>query len=259
MNNLTSPQGAVRYKACTVRNLGLFSLLMAVSLGCSPKPDVPADPVVEPKLLESDVQKASYGVGYNLSRNIKQQMGEVLDADAFVLGVQEAFDGKPMQLTDEQVSAAMQTLQQQKQVAATELGAKNMQQGKEYLAGNAKREGVVTLDSGLQYEILTEGKGEKPAAEDSVTVHYKGTLIDGIVFDSSIARGEPAVFPVNRVIPGWVEALQLMPVGSKWRLFIPPELAYGERGAGADIGPNATLIFDVELLKINPKEQQKEQ
>jgi len=134
-----------------------------------------------------------------------------------------------------------------------------MQQGKEYLAGNAKREGVVTLDSGLQYEILTEGKGEKPAAEDSVTVHYKGTLIDGIVFDSSIARGEPAVFPVNRVIPGWVEALQLMPVGSKWRLFIPPELAYGERGAGADIGPNATLIFDVELLKINPKEQQKEQ
>ena len=122
--------------------------------------------------------------------------------------------------------------------------------GKDFLADNAKKDSIVTLASGLQYEIMTEGNGAKPAAADQVECHYHGTLIDGTVFDSSVERGEPAVFPVNGVIQGWVEALQLMPVGSKWRLFIPSDLAYGERGAGQQIGPHTTLVFEVELISI---------
>ena len=127
----------------------------------------------------------------------------------------------------------------------------NRQQGEAFLATNAQVEGVVTLPSGLQYKIIREGTGKQPTASDTVTVHYRGTLIDGAEFDSSYSRGQPATFPVNGVIQGWVEALQLMKEGAKWQLFIPPELAYGERGAGRDIGPNATLIFDVELLTVN--------
>ncbi len=129
--------------------------------------------------------------------------------------------------------------------------SKNLQAGIDFLEENKKRDNVVALSSGLQYEILTEGKGEKPKATDKVKCHYHGTLIDGTVFDSSVQRGQPAVFGVNQVIKGWVEALQLMPVGSKWRLYIPSELAYGQQGAGDIIKPNSTLIFDVELLEIN--------
>jgi len=131
------------------------------------------------------------------------------------------------------------------------LVAQNLKAQGLVLATNGKRAEVTTLASGLQYEVITEGTGAKPAATDKVTVHYHGTLIDGTVFDSSVDRGQPASFPVNGVIPGWVEALQLMPTGSKWKLFIPSDLAYGARGAGGDIGPNATLIFDVELISIN--------
>lgn len=131
-----------------------------------------------------------------------------------------------------------------------EAGAKNLAAGQAFLEKNKERAGVVELPSGLQYEILVEGNGAKPSATDSVTCHYHGTLIDGTVFDSSVQRGQPATFPLNRVISGWTEALQLMPVGSKWRLFLPPNLAYGEQQVSAQIGPNSTLIFDVELLAI---------
>lgn len=131
-----------------------------------------------------------------------------------------------------------------------EQAAKNLQAGKDFLAENAQKEGVVTLPSGLQYEIVVAGDGAKPSATDTVTCHYHGTLIDGSVFDSSVQRGQPASFPLNRVISGWTEALQLMPVGSKWRLTLPPELAYGEQQVSAEIGPNSTLVFEVELLGI---------
>ncbi|UAY55873.1 FKBP-type peptidyl-prolyl cis-trans isomerase [Arachidicoccus terrestris] len=130
--------------------------------------------------------------------------------------------------------------------------AENLQAGQEFLAENAKKEGVISLESGLQYQVLTMGEGEKPSAADQVTCHYHGTVIDGTVFDSSVERGQPATFPLNRVIKGWTEGLQLMPVGSKFRFFIPADLAYGERAVSAVIGPNSTLIFDVELLGINP-------
>ncbi len=254
MNKLMSPQGARTSRTCTVRNFAFFSLILSLLLGCNPGEggSTPSqEPTPETQALTSDVQKASYGMGYNLSRNLKQQTGGVLDPEAFVLGVEEALAGTAMRLTDEEISGAMQSLQKQRDVAANEQGEKNMAAGKAFLEKNGKREGVTTLESGLQYEILVEGSGPTPSATDSVTTHYEGTLIDGTVFDSSVARGEPAVFPVNRVIPGWVEALQLMPQGSKWRLYIPSNLAYGERGAGPSIGPNSTLIFDVELLKIN--------
>ena len=141
---------------------------------------------------------------------------------------------------------------QQKDMA--EAGVKNAAEGEKFLADNAKREGVKTTASGLQYEIIKAGEGAKPTANDTVTVHYHGTLINGKVFDSSVDRKEPATFPVGGVIPGWVEALQLMPLGSKWKLFIPAKLAYAERGAGPEIGPGSALIFEVELLKIDPKQ-----
>ena len=131
-----------------------------------------------------------------------------------------------------------------------EKAQQNAEKGKKFLEENAQKEGIVTLPSGLQYEILTEGNGDKPAATDAVTCHYHGTLIDGTVFDSSVRRGQPATFPLNRVIKGWTEALQLMPIGSKWRLFLPSELAYGSQQVSAEIGPNSTLIFEVELLDI---------
>jgi FKBP-type peptidyl-prolyl cis-trans isomerase FklB len=160
-------------------------------------------------------------------------------------------------LTEEEARAAIMHLQaqlRQKQIEAMKLaGEKNQKAGEAFLAENKKKEGVVTLPSGLQYKILKAGEGKKPTAEDTVVCNYRGTLIDGTEFDSSYKRGEPATFPVRGVIKGWTEALQLMPVGSKWQLFIPPTLAYGERGAGAQIGPDATLIFEVELISIKEK------
>ncbi len=157
-------------------------------------------------------------------------------------------------MSDEEMRTVMTAYQKeisQKQAEAAKIAAeKNKKEGDAFLAANKAKEGVITLPSGLQYKILKEGNGKKPTDADTVQVHYRGTLIDGTEFDSSIKRGQPASFPVKQIIPGWREALKLMPVGSKWQLFIPPELAYGARGAGGDIGPNATLIFEVELLAI---------
>ncbi|MBS2097955.1 FKBP-type peptidyl-prolyl cis-trans isomerase [Carboxylicivirga linearis] len=193
------------------------------------------------------MEKVSYALGMSLANNLRQSGIESLDFAKLASGLEAAFDAKETEMTAEEANEILQKFfgeLQQKQHAAT------IQAGKDYLAENAKKEGVVTLESGLQYEVIKEGDGAKPSATDQVECHYHGTLIDGSIFDSSVQRGEPATFPVNGVIQGWVEALQLMPVGSKWRLVVPSDLAYGERGAGQAIGPHTTLIFEVELLAI---------
>lgn len=193
------------------------------------------------------MEKLSYSLGQSIAGNLQNSGVAGLDVEAFARGLKHHIEGTTPEIAPEeanQIINAFFTELQSKQFEA------NIEAGKQFLAENAKREEVVVLDSGLQYEVLTVGQGDKPAATDNVRCHYHGTLIDGSVFDSSVQRGEPAVFPVNGVIAGWVEALQLMEVGSKWKLFIPSDLAYGERGAGQQIGPHTTLVFEVELLEI---------
>jgi FKBP-type peptidyl-prolyl cis-trans isomerase FklB len=190
----------------------------------------------------------SYSVGVLVAQNLKQQGLDEVNPSDLASAIEDVIEGKDLKIDPQTANANLQSYMQGK---AERAGAENKTKGEAFLAENGKRAEVKTLASGLQYEVLTEGTGAKPAATDKVTVHYHGTLIDGTVFDSSVDRGQPASFPVNGVIPGWVEALQLMPTGSKWKLFIPSDLAYGARGAGGDIGPNATLIFDVELISIN--------
>jgi len=205
--------------------------------------------------LASKNDSVSYALGVLIGENNKQQMKsapgvEQLNKDIMVAAFEKAFRGDSVQIKPEKANAAIQAFFAE--VSKVE-GDKYLKEGEDFLAANKAKAGVVTLPSGLQYEIIKEGTGPKPTAEDQVKCHYHGTTIDGKVFDSSVDRGEPAVFPVNRVIPGWTEALQLMPVGSKWKLFIPAALAYGERGAGKDIKPNSALIFEVELLEIEKK------
>lgn len=201
-------------------------------------------------------QKASYAIGTRIGMNLKRDAVQ-LDVDQFVAGLTDGFEGKELAMTEEQMQEVMMALQQKVQAAQqaemAEAGAANIEAAKKFLEDNGKVEGVVTTDSGLQYQVITTGDGPKPTKEDTIEAHYHGTLIDGTVFDSSVQRGQPAKFPVGGVIPGWTEALQLMPVGSKWKLFIPSELAYGDRGAGDRIGPNSALVFEVELLSIEGK------
>jgi FKBP-type peptidyl-prolyl cis-trans isomerase FklB len=184
-----------------------------------------------------------------------------VDPEIVEHGLKDALAADKLQMPEDEIRAALTDLNnqlRQKQIsAAKEAGDKNKKEGSEFLAENKGKDGVITLPSGLQYKVLKAGEGKKPAATDTVVCQYRGTLISGKEFDSSYKRGQPATFQVNGVIKGWTEALQLMPVGSKWELFIPSEMAYGERGAGADIGPNATLIFEVELVSIQDKEQAK--
>ena len=198
--------------------------------------------------------RASYIIGLNLGQSLKTQEVPVT-ADLIIQGLRDGLGGGNPLLTPEEIQAAMQEFQQQlmtsQQSKRDALGTKNMQASQAYLDQNKAKAGVKTTASGLQYEVVTEGSGESPKPTDKVTVHYKGTLPDGKVFDSSYDRNEPATFPVNGVIPGWVEALQLMKPGAKYKLVIPPALAYAERGAGADIGPNQVLIFEVELISID--------
>ena len=213
--------------------------------------------VAKPGALTTTKQKASYAIGMNLGGGLHRQNIDV-DTEALVQGLKDTLSGNKTQLTDEEARAALMQLQgemqakmQAKQAAE---GEANKKEGDAFLAANKTKEGVVTLPSGLQYKILTPGNGAKPTATDSVVCNYKGTLINGTEFDSSYKRGEPATFPVTGVIKGWTEALQLMPVGSKWQLFIPPDLAYGPRGTpGGPIGPDSTLIFEVELMSIKEK------
>jgi len=229
-----------------------------------------AKPRTQPVLtLKTQKDKASYAVGLNVGRNLGAQLHQQsveLDQAILLRGVKDALAGGKTLLTDDEVKAVLTQLQtevrtrQQEKMKAEQEKMKvaaegNKKEGEEFLAANKTKEGVVTLPSGLQYKILTEGTGPKPAAADTVSCNYRGTLLNGTEFDSSYKRGQPASFPVTGVIKGWTEALQLMPVGSKWQLFIPAELGYGDRGAGADIGPGATLIFEVELLSIQSKEK----
>lgn len=207
------------------------------------------------EIPESDLHKKSYALGQSMGSSLSASKLEI-DPAFFNAGFYDALDGV-QRMTQEEIQATLMAAQQEaQQQQMAERGAmmeKNQQAAEEFLAKNASAEGVVTTDSGLQYKVLQEGEGKSPAADDTVTVHYEGRLIDGSVFDSSIQRGEPATFPVNGVIAGWTEALQLMKPGAKYQLTIPPELGYGERGAGARIEPNSALVFDVELLSIAPE------
>ena len=200
------------------------------------------------KTPETEMEKVSYSLGVNVATGVKAQGIESLDINAISKAINDVFEGNDLDISEEE---SMQVLQEYFGKIATEKQAESSEVGIAFLAENATKEGVTTTESGLQYEILSSGDGAKPNATDQVTVHYHGMLTDGTVFDSSVDRGEPATFPVNGVIPGWVEALQLMSVGDKWKLTIPSELAYGDRGAGGLIGPGATLVFEVELLGIN--------
>lgn len=197
--------------------------------------------------LETQFEKFSYALGLSISSNLIQSGVKTIDSNVFLEAVNDAFGGQMPKLSPDEANAILQEHFETLQKDAVET---NKKAGEEFLAKNKQEEGVITLPSGLQYQVLAEGEGDLPAESDQVKCHYHGTLLDGTVFDSSVDRGEPAVFPVNGVIKGWVEALQLMSVGSKWKLFIPADLAYGDNGAGAAIEPGATLIFEVELLEI---------
>ena len=207
--------------------------------------------------LKDQKDKASYSIGYDIGETFKKQKIE-LNADAMISGLKEALAGKEAAISKEEREKTLQAFQKEmmeKQIAASkEAATKNQAEGEKFLEENKKKDGVKTTASGLQYKVIKEGTGASPKETDTVVTNYRGTLIDGTEFDSSYKRNEPASFPVNRVIKGWTEALQLMKPGAKYQLFIPSSLAYGERGAGQLIGPNATLIFDVELLSIKPPE-----
>ena len=202
---------------------------------------------------KTEKEKVSYSIGVNIGKNMKAQGLDI--NQAFVAqGIKDGFNNSKTAMSDKDMEATMSKFQQEMsakmQTKQKVDGEKNKKEGEAFLAANQKKDGVITLPSGLQYKILKEGNGEKPNASQTVKCNYRGTLIDGKEFDSSYKRGEPAEFPVGQVIKGWTEALQLMPVGSKWQLFVPSDLAYGANGAGQMIGPNATLIFEVELLSI---------
>ena len=207
--------------------------------------------------LKDQKDKASYSIGYDIGETFKKQKID-LNTDAFIAGLKEALGGKEAAMSKEEREKTLQAFQKEmmeKQIAASkEAATKNQAEGEKFLTENKKKDGVKTTESGLQYKVLKEGSGPSPKETDTVVTNYRGTLIDGTEFDSSYKRNEPASFPVNRVIKGWTEALQLMKPGAKYQLFIPSTLAYGERGAGQLIGPNATLIFEVELLSIKPPE-----
>ena len=213
-----------------------------------------------PLTLKTQKEKFSYAIGMKMGVNFKKQAVPV-DANIMARGIKDALAGGKTLLTDDEAQAAIMDVQKQMQAKmqekAKEAGDANKKEGEAFLAANKGKEGVVALPSGLQYKIEKAGTGPKPTANDSVVCNYRGTLIDGKEFDSSYKRGQPATFPVTGVIKGWTEALQLMPVGSKWQLFIPADLAYGDRGAGADIGPGATLVFEVELMSIEDKSKDK--
>ena len=198
----------------------------------------------------TELERLSYALGLSMGNNFKSSGIEEMNIKEFAEGVAAVFEGtQPKMSYDEAKNVIREfftALEEKQNAAAAKMGEVNKAAGEAFLAENAKRPEVKTTESGLQYEVITEGNGDKPAASDTVVVHYTGTLIDGTVFDSSVERGTPATFGVTQVIPGWVEALQLMQVGAKWRLYIPSDLAYGPRGAGGAIGPNSTLIFDVE-------------
>lgn len=203
--------------------------------------------------LKTDAEKLGYAIGMNIGTNLKRQQIEA-DAEQLANGLKASFSGSETVLSTEEMQQILMAYQQKMQQEMMEKMAAEMANNQKYLEENAKKEGVVTTDSGLQYKVLTQGNGASPVADSNVQVHYRGSLIDGTEFDSSYARNEPVSFPLNGVITGWTEALQLMKEGDKWELTIPSQLAYGEMGKQPVIPPNATLVFEVELLKVLPKE-----
>lgn len=204
-----------------------------------------------------ELERLSYALGMSMGNNFRASGIDKISVDDFAAGVAAVFCGDKPRMTYDEAKEVIRVffaaLEEKQRAAAAQMGKVNEEAGKKFLKENGARDGVMTTASGLQYEVIAPGTGIKPAPTDEVTVHYTGKLIDGTVFDSSVDRGEPATFGVTQVIPGWVEALQMMSEGAKWRLFIPSNLAYGPNGAGGVIGPNATLIFDVELIKVNHK------
>lgn len=221
--------------------LVLIALTIAPATGLAVE-GAKEEPAPEPVSLETDMEKVSYIIGSQIGTGMKGQGIELVE-EKFIRGLQDGRAGRELALTLEEIQTVMAAFQQQ-------LIEKAGAAGTAFLAENAEKPGVKTTESGLQYVVVEEGDGDTPKATDVVRTHYRGTLIDGTEFDSSYARGEPAEFPVNGVIPGWTEALQLMQEGDKWKLFIPSELAYGPRGAGQDIPPYAALVFEIELLEI---------
>ena len=203
----------------------------------------------KPPQLKDQKDKASYSIGLNVGYTLKRQNLD-LNTDTFMAGFKDAFGGKKPLLTEQEVKDVMMAFEKDMQQKQEEAGKKSAAEGEKFLAANKTKEGVKTTASGLQYKVIKEGTGAQPKASDTVTVNYRGTLVDGTEFDSSYKRGQPATFPVSGVIKGWTEALQLMKAGSKYQLFIPASLGYGDRGTGRDIGPNSTLIFEVELLDV---------
>ena len=207
-------------------------------------------------VLRNQKDKVSYIIGMEIGKNFKKQSVDV-DPDILTRGIKDAISGGKSLLTEQEIQETMAAFQKEMTAKQEELnkklGEKNKREGEAFLAENKKKQDVKTLPSGLQYKVIKAGTGKKPKINDTVTTHYRGTLIDGTEFDSSYRRGQPVSFPVSGVIPGWTEALQLMEEGAKWQLFIPSNLAYGERGMGSVIGPNATLIFEIELISIQEK------
>ena len=200
--------------------------------------------------FESLEQKASYGIGRQMGDQLAKGPFAGFDEQAALAGFSDGIAGKDLRVVAEQINEAFREIQGRMQAEEAGNAKRLAAEGEAYLAENTKRDGVTVTASGLQYEVITEGSGARPTRDDTVRTHYHGTLIDGTVFDSSVQRGQPAEFPVGGVIAGWTEALQLMPVGSKWRLHVPYQLAYGERGASGAIGPYSALVFEVELLDI---------
>ncbi|HTP12977.1 MAG TPA: FKBP-type peptidyl-prolyl cis-trans isomerase [Bacteroidota bacterium] len=212
-----------------------------------------ASPAQKKAELKTQKQKASYGIGMNIGKEFKEQFPEV-DVEAMVRGFRDALAGTKMAIPQAELDSVMMAFQQDMMQRSSErmatLGAKNLKEGEAYCSENKEKPGVITLPSGLQYRIIKEGTGPKPTPKDTVVCNYRGTLVNGKEFDSSYKHGQPAEFVLGQVIPGWIEALQMMPVGSKWELVVPANLAYGERARSADIGPNSTLLFEIELLGI---------
>jgi len=230
--------------------VGILGLTMLLPVGVCAAQDTPA--------LETEKVRINYSVGYQIGGDFKRQ-GVEIDPKMLVRGIEDALSDEEPLMTPEEMRTTLvdlkkkiTTYQQEQQKAAAE---KNLAEGQAFLAENGKKEGVTTLPSGLQYMVIREGTGISPQPTDTVTVHYRGTLLDGTEFDSSYSRNQPATFRADRVIAGWKEALQLMKPGAKYELFIPADLAYGVRGSGSKIGPNSTLIFEVEMLSVQPKEK----
>jgi FKBP-type peptidyl-prolyl cis-trans isomerase FklB len=200
--------------------------------------------------LTTDEQKVSYGFGLQFGDQLRRNRFDGMELEAVLAGVQHWYNHQESVLSDAEINPSYQVIEDRQKAKAAELAGKREELAEQFMAANAARDEVTTTDSGLQYEVLETGDGEKPGLQSTVVTHYHGTLLDGTVFDSSVERGEPAEFGVNQVIPGWTEALQMMSVGDKWRIACPPKLAYGEQGAGDSIPPNTALVFEIHLISI---------